>query len=79
MSIANQRKWYQHVNKLQQTLNSTFHRSIGMTPFRLLTEVPMRYHEDVELKEILETEWQQQFEDSRNDLRHQAKLQIWKI
>ena len=39
----------------------------------------MRNHENFKLVEILETEWQRQFEDSRNDLRHQAKLEISKI
>ena len=73
MSIADPGKWY------QQTLNSTLYRSIGMTPFRLLNGVEIHHHEDVQLKEILETECQRQLEDSRNDLHHQAKLRISKV
>lgn len=79
MSLRNLGKWYQHVSKLQQALNSTFHRSIAKTPFRLLKGVEMRCSGDLKLREILETEWQHQFEESRDDLRQQAKIQIGKI
>lgn len=79
MSLDHPGKWYQHVNKVQQTLNSTLQRSIGMTPFKLLIGMEMRRSDDIKLKEILEYEWQRQFEKSREDLRQHAKLQIAKV
>ena len=35
-------KWYKYVPIIQQTVNSTFHRSISMTPFELLIEIKMK-------------------------------------
>lgn len=42
LSIEDPSKWFKHVNKVQRVLNSTFQRSIGMTPFELLFGVKMR-------------------------------------
>ena len=79
LSLDSPGKWYQHVNKLQRILNSTFQRSIGMAPFRLLTGVEMRHLEDIKLRQLLEVEWRNQFEESRDDLRLQAKQQVSRI
>ena len=46
----------------QQTLNSTFQRSIGMIPFELLTEIKMKLKDDLTVKDALEREFQLQFE-----------------
>ena len=39
-------KWYKYVPIVQQTVNSTFHRSINMTPFELLIGVKMKQKND---------------------------------
>jgi len=70
-------KWYKHVHKVQQTLNSTFQRSIGMTLFELLIGVKMKQKDDLLVKEILEEEFR--FEQDCDQLRIQAKCQIQKV
>lgn len=70
-------KWYRHVNKLQRVLNSTYQRSIGMTPFELMFGVKMR-NKDFILKDLIDEELMIQFENNRDELRNKAKLQIQK-
>jgi len=79
LSMDDPTKWYKHVSKVQQILNSTFQRSIGMTPFELLIGVKMKLKEDLLIKEILEREFQLHFEQDREQLRTQAKHQIQKV
>lgn len=78
LSLKDPTKWYCFVSQLQNILNSTYQRSIGMTPFELLTGVKMRCEEDLNLKKMLEQEWQAQFNDGRSLLRTKAKEQILK-
>ena len=39
----------------------------------------MRHQEDIKLRDFLEAEWQNQFDESRDDLRLQAKQQVLKV
>ena len=50
-----------------------------MTPFELLFGVQMRAEGDLMLKQLLEKEFQQGFEENREDLREKAKEQISKV
>lgn len=79
MTIEEPTKWYKHVSKLQQMLNSTYQRSINTTPLELLIGTKMRTNEDYRMKEIIEQEMIHDFEDARNQLRSAAKKQIEKI
>ena len=79
LTIDDPSKWYRYVERLQLVLNSTFQRSIGMTPFELLFGVQMRAEGDLMLKQLLEEEFQQGFEENREDLRKKAKEQIAKV
>jgi len=79
LSIDDPTKWYKHVPKMQQILNSTFQRSIGMTPFELLIGVKMKLKDDLLIKETLEREFQLHFEQDREQLRTQTKYQIQKV
>ena len=72
-------KWYKHVPKVQQTLNSTYQRSIGMTPFELLTGVKMKLKDEFSIKDTIEKEFRLHFEQDRKQLRVQAKEQILKV
>jgi len=66
-------KWYKHLGRLQQIINSSFHRSIGTTPFELLFGTKLRSKTDFHLKELLEEELREQFQNERSELRHIAK------
>ncbi|CAD7013666.1 unnamed protein product [Ceratitis capitata] len=72
-------KWYKFVDRVQQVINSTFNRSINMTPFELLIGVKMRTADDFNIKNLIEDEIRQLHQEQRNDLRQQAKNQILKI
>lgn len=76
LSIENPEKWFQHTEKVQQFLNKTHQRAIGMTPFELLFGVPMKTKEDVQMKEIIEQEVIESFVEEREQLRERAKVQI---
>lgn len=79
MSIEDPTKWYKHVSALQQALNSTFNRSISMTPFKLLFGTEMKQKLDLNIVEALEENFAKQFDDSRDDERKKAKEQIMKV
>ena len=79
LALSDPTKWYKYVPKIQQTLNATFQRSIGMTPFELLLGIKMKQKDDLKIKDILDKEFQLQFEQSRDQLRDRAKNQIIKV
>lgn len=79
LTIDDPSKWYKHIGKLQRILNATYHRSIGMTPFQLLFGTEMRDEIDLQLKALVEEEFQSHFEENRDDLRKKAKEQISKV
>lgn len=60
-------------------INSTYQRSIGMSPFEVLFGIKMRHREDVEILSVLEQEYVQCFNRERNNLRNLAKQSILKI
>lgn len=69
-------KWYVHVQKIQQCLNSTYQRSVANTPFKLLIGVNMRQKEDLGLLKIIEDEMENVFITDRDELRIAAKQNI---
>lgn len=71
-------KWYRQIVKVQRCLNGTYQRSIGMTPFELLTGIKMRDKSDDILK-LIEKENLVYFQDKRSELRDRAKQNIQKI
>lgn len=71
-------KWYRQIGKVQRCLNGTYQRSIGMTPFELLTGIKMRDKSDDILK-LIEKENLVYFQDKRSELRDRAKQNIQKI
>ncbi|XP_052855076.1 uncharacterized protein LOC128263838 [Drosophila gunungcola] len=79
LSVDNPTKWYRHVDRVQQAINSTFSRSIDATPFEVLIGVKMRNKDDQKLQEIINNESTALFQNTRNDLRLKARSQILKI
>ena len=77
--MDNPDRWYKHVNALQMALNSTFQRSVGMSPFEVLIGTKMRFREDLNIAQLLEEEAVQIYDDQRDDLRRIAKKNILKI
>ncbi|GBN00585.1 Transposon Ty3-G Gag-Pol polyprotein, partial [Araneus ventricosus] len=72
-------KWFKFVPELQRILNSTYERSINLTPFELLVGVKMRDKTDLKLRELIEEEIRSNFQESRENLRKDAKQQILKV
>ncbi|GFU77952.1 hypothetical protein TNCV_521521 [Trichonephila clavipes] len=79
LSVDDPEKWYSHVPHLQEILNSTFQRSIKMTPFELLFGTKMKSCQDIEIVELLNDEITAQFQEQRDALRQDAKKQIYKV
>ncbi|GFV77912.1 hypothetical protein TNCV_661 [Trichonephila clavipes] len=79
LSVDDPEKWYSHVPHLQEILNSTFQRSIKMTPFGLLFGTKMKSCQDIEIVELLNDEITAQFQEQRDALRQAAKKQIYKV
>lgn len=78
LSLDDPSKWYKHVPSLQRALNSTYQRSIGTTPFKLFTGVPMKQKIDQLLVEAIEHNFIEQFEQEREKEREKAREQIIK-
>ncbi|GFX66334.1 transposon Ty3-I Gag-Pol polyprotein [Trichonephila clavipes] len=79
LSVDDPEKWYSHVPHLQEILNSTFQRSIKMTPFELLFGTKMKSCQDIEIVKLLNDEITAQFQEQRDALRQDAKKQIYKV
>lgn len=79
LAIEDSSKWYRHINRVQQVLNAAYHRSTNTTPFELMFGTRMRDKADLELRNLIEEEFQEQFESNRDKLRQSAKEQILKV
>ncbi|XP_046868993.1 uncharacterized protein LOC124461530 [Drosophila willistoni] len=71
-------KWYKGVFKVQKAINTTMHSSTKMSPFEVLFGTRMRNHIDDRLLDILQEEQVDQFNDERQKLRQEAKINIEK-
>lgn len=79
LSAPNPGDWHKYLERCQKYFNTTPHRSIGTTPFKLLFSIDMRMKEEPDLKKLKEEEWIKMFEDSRDELRAEAQENILKI
>lgn len=64
-------EWYLSV--AQQCLNTTFHHSIGMTPFQVLFGTRLRFKDDPSMREMIKKEFVIYFEEKRDEIREFAK------
>lgn len=78
LTVDDPTKWYRRISAVQRSINSTYQRSIQMTPFELLTGVKMRNQND-EIIKLIEEESVQNFNEEREELRRKAKEGILKI
>lgn len=78
LTIDDPTKWYRRISAVQRSINSTYQRSIQMTPFELLTGVKMRDQND-EILKLIEEEHIQNFNEQREELRKKAKENIQTI
>jgi len=60
-------------------LNSTYQRSVGMSPFEVLFGVKMKHRDDSRIISVLEQECVQLFNEERTSRRDTAKQNILKI
>ena len=79
LSIKDPTQWFKHVDEVQRLLNSTYQRSINTTPFELLIGIKMKTKRDLTIKNSIDTEILEQYQEDRDDLRKRAKQQISKI
>lgn len=81
LSLDNPDRWYKHVSQLQQCLNSTYQRSVEMSPFEVLFKVKMRHGDDSNIISLLDQEYVRLFDKERDNLtiRDTAKQNIAKI
>lgn len=54
LSLENPDRWYKHVPRLQMCINSTYQRSIGMSPFEALIGTKMKHRENINILSLLE-------------------------
>lgn len=71
--------WYKYLVVAQQYLNAVLHRSIGVSPFRLLVGVDPRVRDDSNIKSLLQNKQTAIFQDDRDDLRRQARESTEKV
>ncbi|XP_029178223.1 uncharacterized protein K02A2.6-like [Nylanderia fulva] len=79
LSIPHSTQWYKFVTRAQQYLNQMPSRSTGKTPFDLLFGTRMRLKEDPQIKEILEAENVNSFQEKRDQIREEARDAILKM
>ena len=79
LSAPKPEEWFKYLSTAQLFLNTTPHRSIGVTPFRLLFGVHARIREDPNIRELIESKWITAFEEKRDELQFQAKESIKKV
>ncbi|GBM10006.1 Transposon Tf2-11 polyprotein [Araneus ventricosus] len=79
LSLENPNQRYKFTNELQQTINSTYQRSIDTTPFEFHFGTKMNTGGLDKLKEMVEAKFQANFEAQREELRKHPKQQIFKI
>lgn len=79
VSTSNPSQWYKHLPDVQCCLNSTIQRSIGTTPFQLLTGIKMRHKNNLLICEAIDEELISGFNDDREEQRSSARLQMQKI
>ena len=79
LSVDDPTKWYKHVGKVQQAINSTHTRSISTTPFDLLFGTKMRTPDQCDIHELFREEIVAAFNEDREEIRRNAKEQMVKV
>lgn len=72
-------QWYRHVETAQRAINSTLHRSVGVSPFEVMFGVRPRMPTKPQLAEIVEQELVREFDEQRDEMRERAAAQIVRV
>ena len=72
-------EWYRYIDTAQQYLNAVPHRSTGSSPFQVLLGTHPRLKDCPVIREILEKEQLDLFQDTREELRTEARKNIVKM
>jgi len=72
-------EWYRYLERAQQCINTTIHRSIDTDPFRLLFGTKARLRDDPGIRELIENEWIKAFQVERDVLKERAAESIFKV
>lgn len=78
LAIDQPQKWFQFVPAVQRCINSTFHTSIGLTPFEAMTGVKMRNKGEENILKCLRNELVLKFNDHRAENRQKIRDEITK-
>lgn len=79
LAINQPEQWYKHVDCVQKCINSSYQRSIRMTPFELMFGIKIKQREDIDVLSVIDEEVAQLFDEERSDLRNIAKSNIQAI
>lgn len=61
LSVEDPTKWYKYFDQVQRALNSTYQRSIDLTPFEVLIGVKMKRKEDILINQLIKEEIKKEF------------------
>lgn len=76
LSIDNPDKWFKHVPKVQMALNCSWHKSIGMNPFRLTFRVELKYPDLLPLCDLIKEKYTKSFLNDRETQHQEVKQHI---
>jgi len=83
LSVDQPIKWYRFVNRVRSSINATYQKSVGMTPFEVLFGVKMRHKENIDILHVRARIGglfnEELFNENRHDLRITARKNIQKI
>ncbi|CAK9834317.1 Transposon Tf2-9 polyprotein [Anthophora retusa] len=72
-------EWHKYLDRCQKCFNTVPNRSTKTTPFKILFGVDAKFKDDPQVVELLECEWEDLFQQNRDELREQARQNILKI
>jgi len=79
LSAPKPAEWFKHLDAAQKYVNSIPSRSTGFAPFNVMIGTNMRLKEDPHIAELIDSELISSFQNERDELRLQAKQNIFKV
>nr|XP_012151023.1 PREDICTED: uncharacterized protein LOC105663868 [Megachile rotundata] len=74
LSLDNPDRWYRYVDKVQRSINSTYQRSVGMSPFEVMFGMRMKQREDCKILDLIQQEPTELFNEFGPGLKIKAKF-----
>jgi len=79
LSAPRPEEWHKHLGTVQTYLNVTPHRSIGTMSFNLLFAAEIKMKDDASIRELIEKELIDMFQEDREESRNRAKENIRQV